>query len=430
MNNENTQRRRKQKRISPTGRSSTPNGLYSQSYASSYNDNTFYRGPPSKDANANSDLLNQALMPPSRLGSPIYGQNSRDNDTTMDYVMDTNRKSMLASGHNGGTLSSRRRTSSPHLNMDRNIFDDHNSLPPVSSLVGNGAMKGNYSRRWQIPIAVSLWYLLGVISISTTKMLLTDYNHAGMSPQFLTMQQFMIGLIFLRFWILAFNGKPPCPIPLSKIILRGSSSTADYLGYDKLIFTAIFYTLGFWFTNVSFSGADASFVETIKASEPISSATLAVIWGLEKMSSKEVYSLCGICIGVVISTLGNAHGSPTNGDGAALVSEAAATLMQSIYSSGIVMGANISFSFRGLYQKLFRASPNGNSQLIDDLNLQYRIHQVGITAMIIPLCVYELPALFRMRFGHDTVDVLGDQNQMWRFLMLSAVNGFAFTHYK
>jgi len=429
------------------------NDIHSQSHSHSYNDDVFYRRAPS-DANLNPDLLHQALLPPSRFASGSPDGNLLNSSSVVES------KSLFQPGLNRTMASSRRRVPSSHLDhgsrTTARTSSAHYAQQTTYSNEGNGnfstvnsgkrkkpwwtlasqrsvgkdgkdGKKKNYSARMQIPVAVLLWYLLGVISISTTKVLLTDYSEVGMTPLLLTMQQFVIGIIFLRAWIYIRNGKPPYPIPMRKVISPPQRNNTEIVGYDKLVFSAIFFTLGFLLTNLSFSGSDASFVETVKASEPISSAGLAVLWGIETMGFKEVYSLIGICIGVVISTLGNAHGAPVDN---ALVAEGAATLAQSIYSSGIVMGSNLSFSFRGLYQKLFRASPNGGSYLIDDLNLQFRIHQVGIIVMVIPLCVFELPSLFRIVSGHIPIGTLMDGKQLRSFLILSIVNGFAFTHYK
>ena len=311
--------------------------------------------------------------------------------------------------------------------------------------------KGKWSfnnSRIEIPVAVLLWYLLGVLSISTTKVLLTDYQHLGMTPLFLTVQQLFIGAFFLRLWIFVKNGIPPHPMPMpmsmpmpmpisfKQIVYSFSEQKANNIGYNKLFLSATFFTLGFWLTNLSFSGADASFVETIKASEPISSAGLAVWYGLEVMSSKEVYSLLGICAGVVISTLGNAH-AHGHGDASAetlnLISNAgnAVALMQSVYSSGIVLGANVCFSFRGLYQKLFRQSGNGSKALVDDLNLQYRVHQIGLLVMFLPLCLYELPTFIRFWLNHSAFGFMFmTREELQKMFVLIVINGFAFTHYK
>ena len=72
-----------------------------------------------------------------------------------------------------------------------------------------------------------------------------------------------------------------------------------------LIMAGIYFTLGFLTTNLSFQRAAASYVETIKAAEPITSAAVAVLWGIETLSSQEVTSLTAIVTGVLLSTYGN-----------------------------------------------------------------------------------------------------------------------------
>ncbi len=342
--------------------------------------NTDYR------SNSNPDLMHQALLPPSRFADNV--------------------SSMSASSFHQDHYETRKSKSIPNR------------------IVSNATFLSSFS----IPIAVLLWYLLGVMSIGSTKVLLRDYESAGMSPLILTVQQLFIGYLFLRLWIYVKNGVRPHPIPYKNVIQSAfsndkNSTNPGYIGYDKLILTAAFFTSGFWLTNISFSCSDASFVETIKASEPITSAALASMWGLEHVGSKEVLSLLMICIGLVMSTFGNVHG----GDEAQSSNVAAATtLMQSIISCGIIMGSNLSFSFRGLYQKIFRSSPNGNRAILDDLNLQYRIHQVGLCIMVLPLILYEAPRLSRVIIA----GISSRGGGMWNFLCLSIINGFAFTHYK
>lgn len=271
--------------------------------------------------------------------------------------------------------------------------------------------------------AVLLWYLLGVLSISTTKVLLRDYGSSVVTPLFLTLQQLFIGIVFLKSWIYM-SGKYPLKLPYQNLLKFSNKNNSEYLGYDKLVLSATFFTVGFWLTNLSFSDADASFVETIKASEPITSAALAVIWGIEQLSLKEVTSLIGIILGVVISTLGNAHGNIGTKDLHNTVS-----LVQSFYQSGIVMSGNLCFSFRGLYQKLFRACPNGSRDMIDDVNLQYSFHQIGIMILIIPLGIYEFPSILSYWFGNASEGrIVG--STLWAYCGLSIVNAFAFTHYK
>jgi drug/metabolite transporter (DMT)-like permease len=72
--------------------------------------------------------------------------------------------------------------------------------------------------------------------------------------------------------------------------------------------TALYFTFGFLATNYSFERSSASFVETVKAAEPITSAAVAVGWGIETLGSREVASLLAIVSGVLLSTWGNAEG--------------------------------------------------------------------------------------------------------------------------
>ena len=271
-------------------------------------------------------------------------------------------------------------------------------------------------QKLQIPGAILSWYLLGVLSISTTKILLTDYTDCGISPLFLTVQQFVIGVSFLQCWMRMRGDTSPLRISFATCFSRkdGNEYSERYL-----LISAICFSLGFLLTNMSFKGSDASFVETIKAAEPLTSAAVAVRWGLEQLSPMEGSSLLGICSGVVISTLGK------SGSGSAAYS--LSSFSESMLSSGVVLGSNLCFSFRGLYQKLFRASPIGSSGAMDDLNLQFRMQQVGMTVFAIPLVFWDLPNVIRYIFAPS--DILGEGGYM-RYILLSLLNGFAFTHYK
>lgn len=283
-----------------------------------------------------------------------------------------------------------------------------------------------------LPIAVIIWYILGVVSISTTKMILTTYESVGMTPRILTLQQLFIGMIILRLWMWMIPSDkstyPSIHLNLKKMISisYGSRKEHDASGCFELLSSGIFFTLGFLFTNLSFSSADASFVETIKASEPISSAGLSVLWKLETLSAKESYSLLGICVGVVISTVGNAKGANIDGVGGIQPS-----LLQSFRSSAIVMGSNICFSFRGLYQKLFRASPMGRPSVVNDVCMQYLIHHIGV--MVMAVLVFLLDAFPLVTKWYEmmiSTDGVLSSSQIVPFVALSLVNGLAFTHYK
>jgi drug/metabolite transporter (DMT)-like permease len=179
--------------------------------------------------------------------------------------------------------------------------------------------------------------------------------------------------------------------------------------------SGVYFALGFAGTNLSFSGASAAFVETVKAAEPITSAATAVAWGIEVLSIQEGSSLLTIVAGVLISTLGNAnHGG--GGEGS--------SLSQSLRSSASVMMANLCFSFRGLHQKLFRATPHGGKNSVDDLNLQFRMQQVGMIVLAVPVLIWDTSTLMSILFQHREI------TPTLEFLGLALINGFAFTSYK
>jgi drug/metabolite transporter (DMT)-like permease len=186
-----------------------------------------------------------------------------------------------------------------------------------------------------------------------------------------------------------------------------------------LVLSGIYFSLGFFVTNYSFQQSSAAFVETVKAAEPITSAAIAVAWGIETLSNQETASLLCIVTGVLLSTLGSSNSSSTGGGFAA-----------SLRSCWVVMTANLFFSFRGLQQKLFRASPHGTTQMVDDLNLQYRMQQLGVAILLMPVMVFEMPSLLNRVWTLSVHIGLLRSGMLQRYIGLALVNGFAFASYK
>lgn len=343
-------------------------------------------------------------------------------------------------------------------------------------------------------LAVVLWYSLGVISISTSKLLLLKsklppgsnryYQHVGgVAPLVLTLQQLLLGITFLRFLLSIRCLQSPGIQPLASLCgpdssSTSSSSTASSMGgsslrtrrrwlaskdvsrYEQcllhcvssggtpsycsfscshhhhllcislqtlimlmqhshtryLCLAGFCFSLGFFCTNLGFESSSAAFVETIKASEPITSAVLAVTWGLEVLTNVEITSLSTIVCGVVLSTLGNAPDSQES-------------VGASILSCAIVMTSNLCFSFRGLYQKLFQ-SRSSHSVLMDDLNLQYRMQQMGVIVFLIPTILWEGPSVMEHIYQLSTRVGLFKSGVMLRYIGLSVINAIAFASYK
>jgi hypothetical protein len=180
--------------------------------------------------------------------------------------------------------------------------------------------------------------------------------------------------------------------------------------------------MGFLATNSGFLASSAAFVETVKAAEPITSAAVAVLWKIETLSGPEGLSLGCIIVGVLISTLAHSAASSSSSVGS--------TFITSVQSCMVVMTANLCFSFRGLYQKLFRASPEGSAQVIDDLNLQLRMQQIGVLLLIVPVVILDLRemALGLWEVSRD-VGLIGS-GIAFQYIAMALLNGIAFTSYK
>ena len=324
----------------------------------------------------------------------------------------------------------------------------------------NRWIKGTMSSFSSLFLAVLLWYGLGVVSIATSKVLLMpaesqqEHQHShrhhrhhhpligGVPPLFLTLQQLCIGSCLLRFLIhVRFLGSPglaPWPIPTrapsSRRIIKRSQSVltklTDFIAsiHFQLLGAGFFFALGFLMTNYGFAGSSATFVETIKAAEPITSATVAVWNGIETLSQPEMASLLAIVCGVVLSTMGNTT-APGQSSGSSSITGTQSAFAQSIQACIIVMIANLSFSFRGLYQKLFRATPEGSTQVVDDLNLQMRMQQIGVGLLIGPVLLYEMGAILIHLGSLHSTHGLWKSGVSTHYLTLSLVNGFAFTCY-
>jgi hypothetical protein len=386
----------------------------------------------------------------------------------------------------------------------------------------------DFSDNAKLVVAVLLWYSLGVVSISTSKLLLTPYhatrddNHegipssrhlqyfqhvGGLPPLVLTIQQLLLGCTFFRILlsvhfldspglhpmetILAMakifpkNGKKTAtadktamlnhddrdestinefqllwhaltPSSTNSAVLATSDSSTTTLWY--LLKAGICFSLGFYTTNLAFRTATSpAFVETVKAAEPITSATLAVAWGIDTMTPVEMTGLAGIIAGVLLST----SDSPRSHHNAS--TQTATALMM---ACGIIMTSNLCFSLRGLYQKLFRRAtapgsvtpaksasgplpppsmhaqretkePNLTTQQqtqtpqLDDLNLQFRMQQTGVFLLAVPTLLWHGPSL--LSHALRLAAVLSTRQfvaVMVKYFVLATMNGLAFSSYK
>mmetsp|Transcript_14648 Transcript_14648/g.19114 ORF Transcript_14648/g.19114 Transcript_14648/m.19114 type:complete len:282 (-) Transcript_14648:765-1610(-) len=206
-----------------------------------------------------------------------------------------------------------------------------------SSLSSSSSSKnGEKGKKVSTSVLVAAWYIIGVISISTSKILLTDY----LSWPFLSIQQFAIGQMLLRQFI-------DLPAEDAKI-----ASSRGLYENKNLVLCGIFFSSGFVLTNLSFSFSSAPVVETVKSAEPITSTFIAVLGKVDSITISEVGSLLLLMSGVSMSTVSNDSST------------------FDLTTFGVVMLSNLAFSMRGLYQKRM---PKFSSTA----HLQFHLQRIG-----------------------------------------------------
>ena len=108
-------------------------------------------------------------------------------------------------------------------------------------------------------------------------------GEGAVGPATLSMFQFLCAVLCLNF---ALHGHAPwrgVPLSLPKLRLNDDKR-------KSLTKCAFFYSTGFILTSVSFYISSASFTETIKAAEPLTSSFIAVVFTIDVLPIKEVSS--------------------------------------------------------------------------------------------------------------------------------------------
>jgi drug/metabolite transporter (DMT)-like permease len=255
-------------------------------------------------------------------------------------------------------------------------------------------------------IAVLVWYLVGVGCICTSKMLLSEYS---LPPLVLTFQQLLLGSTMLRLHLGITGGLQPLP---------EDKRQQHYSIYYDFVLMGLFNALDFLASNTSFSHSAASFVETVKASEPITTTAIALFFGLDSLRLPEAMSMGILIVGVLCATLGNMNGDESSP--AITAADEELSLHQSAKTCVIVMTANLCFALRAKSQKVFRSQPEG--QVMNDANLLMRIQQVGALSMLVPVIIFELPGVLER-----TMDApLETHGHFW---FLAIANAMAFFTY-
>jgi len=209
------------------------------------------------------------------------------------------------------------------------------------STLGYASMVGKAIARFAaigpiVPL-VALWYLSATMAVTSSRSVL----QATGLPFCLSAAQFTISS-FLSRWVLQY-GLPWFTGGVYKPMLRDLSLDRPERKFVRSI--ALTYTLGFVFTNISLALCNASFSETVKSAEPISSLALAAMTrGEDSVTTLEWLTTLPIVLGVALSSYGDA----------------------SFHAFGFfaAFASNFMFSMRGLNTKQLRCVQSVSSLLL------------------------------------------------------------------
>ena len=291
-----------------------------------------------------------------------------------------------------------------------------------------------------IATAFGAWFLVGVLAICTTKLLLTlSMEEGGVpSPLVLTFQQMLLGSNILRMALVVNGTLQPWPREEESNKTHPEpvmwwKPTTYIAGLDYLLLAGLFNGLDFLASNTSFSHSSATFVETIKASEPITTTALAIWWGIDRLGKMETLSLTLLITGVLMSTYANAMATTSvSSTSSATITEdvlgaasddGSPSLADSIKTCLTIMTANLCFAFRAMCQKLLRSSSMGSAQNLDDFNLLCRMQQTGAASLLGPVLLFQHTTLLQVLFGRPSWYIFG------YYVGLSLVNAWAFATY-
>jgi len=200
-------------------------------------------------------------------------------------------------------------------------------------------------------VFILVWYVTGALTNSTSKQTLNQFK--GAKPFLsLTLMQHLMAVVGGNFAIRVLKIKPYKSLP----------AEAHSWGFYRLL---LVYSLGFCLTNGSFGAVNASFVDTIKAGEPIATVALTLLFLADESVPLLVFlSLLPIVAGVGISSLSDTSFN--------------------LLGFGMAMGSNLCFSARSICAKLLRSSL-GKS--MDNANLFVHVNAYG-ALMLLPFVLY------------------------------------------
>lgn len=206
------------------------------------------------------------------------------------------------------------------------------------------------SRRLTV-LFVCVWYFTGAFTNSSSKQALASLP--APLPLSLTLAQHAAASLCGALVYRVVGLQPYRPLPT-----RAELSPA---ARSALFWLCLVYTLGFSLTNASFGAVNASFVDTVKAAEPISTVALAVVFlANEKITPRVLLALLPIVGGVGISSMAEASAS--------------------VVGLAFALGSNVCFSARSIAAKL--VGKHMGAERMDGANLFVHINRLGLYLLL------------------------------------------------
>jgi len=228
---------------------------------------------------------------------------------------------------------------------------------------------------------VATWYAASIAAIWTAKIVLQELA----CPATLAAVQFAVAAAGTR-----------CLLPSSS---RGPLSDVELRAVRGVSLT---YTLGFLLTNAAIAAAAPSFVETVKAAEPLTTVALAGLVLGERERPATLLALLPIVAGVATACSGGGAFSATGG--------------------ALALASNVAFSGRAVLTKSLKRRHAGSPAARSDACLFYHVARGGLLVLLPTALILEARPLLASAAGGSAAGAA-------RVACLFAANGAAHALY-
>ena len=296
-------------------------------------------------------------------------------------------------------------------NNNNNIINNNNNNNSNNDDDDN--KKKSFKNFALVPIMIVVWYSTAIVSITSSKKIMNIIK----LPFMLCTSQFLLAYLITSLITSSSSSTTATAststTTSSSLLLSLSSYISKYTNhnitsssskplsknaYNIIYRIAILYTLGFIFTNISFSIVTASFAETVKSAEPFSTTFLGYFLYKENTSILTYISLIPIVTGVSISCIDD--------------------LSFNIYGFLSASLSNFCFSGRAVLTKqLYRKYPN----CIDEITMFSIISKIGLI-LLIPLMILLESKSIILLFYEKSLKII-------EILLLLFINGIAYSTY-